>query len=450
MRILVIGGGVTGSHLAEKFCADGHDVVVVDEDADALASLEAHLDLLTVRGNGADPEVLEEAGIGRADLLLAVTDSDDTNILACIFAKTRGVDRTAARVSAAGYMTSRHIDFAKLGVDLLVNQHDEYARDVCSVLRLPGAIEVTDLLDGRIMVVGMSIHMDSPLLGNTLSGFGNPDWIRRIRFLAVSRGDEILAPHGDTSFLVGDDVYFAGEPDAISAFLQWAWPENKRFQRVVVAGGGELGLQLARRLEEARMPTVLVEKDPKRADYCSEQLRRTLVIKGDALERQTLAGIGDAEGMAYVAATGSDELNIIGCLVAERFGVRFTAAKISKPEYIEIASQLRLLDRVVDPNLAMVNAILHFVRGRNVSAVALFSRLPGELIELKLDGEHPWAGRAIRDLPKLPADVILLAALRSGQVRVATGDLRLEAGDRVVLYCQPDTVEKLDRLLGHD
>ncbi len=450
MRILVIGGGVTGSHLAEKFCADGHDVVVVDEDADALASLEAHLDLLTVRGNGADPEVLEEAGIGRADLLLAVTDSDDTNILACIFAKTRGVDRTAARVSAAGYMTSRHIDFAKLGVDLLVNQHDEYARDVCSVLRLPGAIEVTDLLDGRIMVVGMSIHMDSPLLGNTLSGFGNPDWIRRIRFLAVSRGDEILAPHGDTSFLVGDDVYFAGEPDAISAFLQWAWPENKRFQRVVVAGGGELGLQLARRLEEARMPTVLVEKDPKRADYCSEQLRRTLVIKGDALERQTLAGIGDAEGMAYVAATGSDELNIIGCLVAERFGVRFTAAKISKPEYIEIASQLRLLDRVVDPNLAMVNAILHFVRGRNVSAVALFSRLPGELIELKLDDEHPWAGRAIRDLPKLPADVILLAALRSGQVRVATGDLRLEAGDRVVLYCQPDTVDKIDRLLGHD
>ena len=450
MRILLIGGGVTGSHLAEKFCADGHDVVVVDEDADALSSLEAHLDLLTVHGNGADPEVLEEAGIGRADLLIAVTDRDDTNILACIFAKTRGVERTAARVSASGYMTSRHIDFAKLGVDLLVNQHDEYARDVCSVLRLPGAIEVTDLLDGRIVVVGMSIHMDSPLLGNTLSGFGNPEWIRRIRFLAVSRGDEILAPHGDTSFLVGDDVYFAGEPDAIATFLQWAWPESKRFQRVVVAGGGELGLQLARRLEEARMPTVLVEKEPKRADYCSEQLRRTLVIKGDALERQTLAGIGDSDGMAYVAATGSDELNIIGCLVAERFGVRFTAAKIAKPEYIEIASQLRLLDRVVDPNLAMVNAILHFVRGRNVSAVALFSRLPGELIELKLDASHPWSGCAIRDLPKLPADVILLAALRSGQVRVATGDLRLEPGDRVVLYCQPDTVEKLDRLLDSD
>ena len=448
MRIVVIGGGVTGSHLAEKFCEDEHDVVVVDESADVLASLDAHLDLLTVQGNGADPEVLEEAGIGRADLLLAVTDRDDTNILACIFAKARGVERTAARVSAPGYMTSRHVDFAKLGVDLLVNQYDEYARDVCDVLRMPGSVEVTDLLDGRVMVVGMSIHMDSPLLGNTLSGYGNPEWIRRIRFLAVARGEEVLAPHGGTSFLVGDDVYFAGEPDAISTFLQWAWPEHRKFQRIVIAGGGELGLQLARKLEQARMPTVLVEKDPDRADYCSERLRRTLVIKGDALERQTLSGIGDPEDMAYVAATGSDELNIIGCLVAERYGARFTAAKIAKPEYIEIAEQLRLLDRVVDPNLAMVNAILHFVRGRNVSAVALFSRLPGELIELKLDDSHPWAGHAIRDLPNLPEDVILVAALRSGRVLVATGDLLLASGDRIVLYCQPDTVERLDRLLG--
>ena len=450
MRIVIIGGGVTGSHLAETFCEDGHDLVVVDESQEALSALDARLDLLTVRGNGADPAVLEEAGIDRADLLLAVTDRDDTNLLACIFAKTRGVERTAARVSASGYMTSRHIDFAKLGVDLLVNQNDEYARDICNVLRMPGSVEVTDLLAGRVIVVGMTIHMDSPLLGNTLSGFGNPEWIRRIRFLAVARGEEVLAPHGGTSFLVGDDVYFAGEPDAVTSFLQWAWPEHRRFQRVVVAGGGELGLRLARMLEQARLPVVLVEKDPKRADYCSEQLRRTLVIKGDALEQQTLANIGEPDDMAYVAATGSDEHNIIGCLVAERYGARFTAAKVAKPEYIGIVQQLRLLDRIVDPNLAMVNAILHFVRGRNVSAVALLSSLPGELIELTVGENHPWAGRAIRDLPKLPEDAIIVTALRGGQVRAAVGDLQLAPGDRVVLYCQPDTVEKMERLLGSD
>jgi len=245
MRILIIGGGQTGGHLADKFCADSHDVVVIDPSAEALAELNAHLDLLTIQGDGANPGVLEEADLERADMVVAVTDRDDTNILACIFARARGVKRTVARVSSSAFLSSRHIDFSQLGVDLLVNQYDEYARDLYNVLRLPGSIEVADLLDERVMVVGMSIHMDSPLLGTSLNRFAGKDWLQKIRFTAVVRGDQVMTPHGETTFLVGDDVYFAGEPDAIADFMQWAWPEYKRFQRVVIAGGGELGLQLA-------------------------------------------------------------------------------------------------------------------------------------------------------------------------------------------------------------
>jgi trk system potassium uptake protein len=304
------------------------------------------------------------------------------------------VGRTVARVSSSAYSTSRHIHFDRLGVDLLVNQYDEYARDLYNVLRLPGSIEVADLLDNRVMVVGMSIHMDSPLLGNTLKNFANKDWLQKIRFVAVVRGDQVMTPHGDTTFLVGDDVYFAGEPDAIADFMPWAWPEHKRFQRVVIAGGGELGLQLARMLEQTRMQIVLIEQDEERADFCSEELNRTLVIKGDALDQQTLAGIGEAEDMAYVASTGSDEHNIIGCLVAEKYGARFTAAQVGKKEYIGIVNQLRLLDRIVDPHLAMINSILHFVRGKNVQAAAILARLPGELIEMKLSPST--SGRARR------------------------------------------------------
>ena len=220
MRIVIIGGGQTGAHLAEKFCKDEHDVVVIDSSAEALADVNAHLDLMTVQGNGADPATLEEADLERADMVVAVTDRDDTNILACIFARARGVSRTVARVSSSAYLTSRHIDFKRLGVDLLVNQYDEYARDLYNVLRLPGSIEVADLLDERVMVVGLSIHMDSPLLGASLKRFAEKDWLRKIRFTAVVRGDEVMTPHGDTTFLVGDDVYFAGEPDAIAEFMQ--------------------------------------------------------------------------------------------------------------------------------------------------------------------------------------------------------------------------------------
>ena len=445
MRIVIIGGGQTGAHLAEKFCEDEHDVVVIDSDANQLSDLDAHLDLMSVHGDGANPAVLEEADVERADMVVAVTDRDDTNILACVFAHARGVGRTVARVSSSSYSTSRHIDFAKLGVDLLVNQYDEYARDLYNVLRLPGSIEVADLLDERVMVVGMSIHMDSPLLGNSLKHFGNKDWLQKVRFTAVVRGDEVMTPHGDTTFLVGDDVYFAGEPDAIADFMQWAWPEYKRFQRVVIAGGGELGLQLARMLEHTRMQIVLIEQDEERADFCSAQLNRTLVIKGDALDQETLAGIGEAEDMAYVAATGSDEHNIIGCLVAEKYGARFTAAQVGKKEYIGIVNQLRLLDRIVDPHLAMVNSILHFVRGKNVQAAAILARLPGELIEIMLSAKHKWTGKAIKDL-KIPDGVIIVTALRGGQIKTATGDLTLAAGDRVVVYCLPDALPKMESL----
>jgi trk system potassium uptake protein TrkA len=256
-----------------------------------------------------------------------------------------------------------------------------------------------------------------------------------------------MTPHGDTTFLVGDDVYFAGEPDDIADFMQWAWPEHKRFQRVVIAGGGELGLQLARMLERSRMQIVLIEQDEDRADLCSAELNRTLVIKGDALDQQTLAGIGEAEDMAYVASTGSDEHNIIGCLVAEKYGARFTAAQVGKKEYIGIVNQLRLLDRIVDPHLAMINSILHFVRGKNVQAAAILARLPGELIELKLSPKHPWVGKKIQDL-KIPAGVIIVAAQRSGQVKTATGDLALAAGDRVVAYCLPAAMPKMEALFS--
>ncbi len=445
MRIVIIGGGQTGAHLAEKFCEDEHDVVVIDSDPERLADLDAHLDLMTVQGDGANPVALEEADVERADMVVAVTDRDDTNILACVFAHARGVGRTVARVSSSSYSASRHIDFAQLGVDLLVNQYDEYARDLYNVLRLPGSIEVADLLDERVMVVGMSVHMDSPLLGVSLKNFSSKQWLQKIRFTAVVRGGEVMTPHGDTTFLVGDDVYFAGEPDAVADFMQWAWPEHKRFQRVVIAGGGELGLQLARMLEHTRMQVVLIEQDEKRADFCSAQLNRTLVIKGDALDQQTLAGIGEAEDMAYVAATGSDEHNIIGCLVAEKYGARFTAAQVGKKEYIGIINQLRLLDRIVDPRLAMVNSILHFVRGKNVQAAAILARLPGELIELKLSAKHKWVGKAIKDL-KFPDGVIIVTALRGTQVKTATGDLALAAGDRVVVYGLPASLSKMESL----
>lgn len=445
MRIVIVGGGQTGASLAEKFCEDQHDVVILDTRADALAELDANLDVMTVRGDGANPDVLEAADIERADLLVAVTDHDDTNLLACIFARRYGVKRTVARVSSSAYFGNKHIPFEELGVDLLINQYDEYAKDLYSVIRWPGTTEVAELLDDRVLVVGMSVHMDSPLLQSRLKDFPDKAWLDKIRFTAVVRGTQVTTPTGETSFLVGDEVYFAGEPDRVAEFMAWAWPEYKPFQRVIIAGGGALGLQLAKMLEKARTHVVVVEQDEERAEYCSEHLNKALVIKGDALDIDTLSGIGNAEELAYVAATGSDENNIIGCLVAEKFGARFTAAQVGKPEYIGIINQLRLLDRTVNPHLAMINAILHFVRGKNVKAAAILARLPGELIEVNLTANSRWTGKAIMEL-KLPEGVSVVSVLRHSEVHVAKGDLIFRENDRVVVFCLPESVSKMDSI----
>lgn len=447
MRILVIGAGESGSNLAETLCADGHDLVVVDRDPDLLAELESRNDLMTLEGDGANPGVLERAGVDKVDLAVALTNDDATNLLACIFAHQRGVERTVARVSAMDYLKDGGKDLAELGVDLVVNPYHEYARDLFNVLRLPGAREVEELLEGRVLVAGMPVHMDSTLNGRKLGDFGETERLEKIRFVALVRGGDVMTPRGETVLMVGDQVYFAGEPDDVEEFLQWAHPEHDAFQRVVIAGGGELGLLLAQRLEEAKTPVVLMEKDPDRADECSQVLKRALVIKGDALDRGTLEGLGGRrEDMAYVAVTGSDEHNIIGCLLAEKLGARFTAAQVGKPEYIAFVESQRLLDLIVNPNLAMTNAILHFVRGRNVAAAMRLAQLPGELVDVELDGRHPWAGKKIRDL-KIPPGAVIVTTLRGDEVRAATGALELAEGDRAVVYFLPEAKEKLFSLL---
>jgi trk system potassium uptake protein TrkA len=447
MRILIVGAGRTGRHLATQFIQEHHDLVAVDPDADALETLASNLDVQTVHGDGADPSVLDEAGVAKADLVVAVAENDRTNLLACIFAHARGVPKTVARVSRRAYSEATSVDFASLGISLLVNQYDEYASDLYNVIRLPGAIEVADLFDERAMLVGLPVHPDSPLLGSSLRDFPKKEWLDRIRFIAVRRGAETSAPRGDTRFAAGDEVYFAGLSEDIAGFLKWAWPMQERFRRIVVAGGGELGLRLARRLERSRMQVFLVESDPARAKVCAEALSRANVIAGDALDSETVRSVAGGGDLAYVATTGSDEHNIIGCLVAQRSGAKFTAARIASRDYIHIVETHKLLDRVIDPRMAMTNAILHFVRGRNVAAASILTRLPGELLEVRLAAAHPWAGKAVKNLD-VPKHATLVAVARGEkEVFVATGETVLAAGDILAVYALPEALDDVDRIL---
>ena len=348
-----------------------------------LAEAQSQLDILTVQGQGSSPKVLDSAQIAKADLVVAVTDRDEVNMLACMLAHAAGVPHKVARVSNLDYIHAPdRFSPATLGIDLVVSQKEECANELFNILRMPGTLEAVDLFEGQVLAVGIRVHMDSPLLRQPLKQFPQPELLKAIRFIALKRGDEMMVPRGETQFMVGDEVYFVGRPNDISDFMAWAWPERTAFEKVIIAGGGDLGLQLARRLETTGMQIVLVERDEERANYCSGVLDRTLVIKGDAMDEDTLKNAGIVAGTAYVAATGIDENNIIGCLLASKCGARFTLAQVTRPDYVPVIDNLSLLDRAVSPPLSMINAILHFVRGKYVKAAALFHKLPGELLDV--------------------------------------------------------------------
>ena len=446
MRILIIGAGNAGRHLAGKLSEERHDIVIIDNDEDALQEISAQFDIQTVQGEGSSPRVLEEAGLSKADLVVAVTDRDEVNILACAYAQAAGVAHKVARVSNPDFIHSESkFDLRRMGIDLVISQKEECAQEIFTVLRMPGTLEAVDMLEERVLAVGIKVHMDSPLVLQSLKTFSHPEMLQKVRLIALLRGDELLVPKGDTQLMIGDDIYFVGEPPAVHEFLEWACPEHERFEKVIIAGGGDLGLQLALLLEKSGMPVVLIEKDADRAEECSRRLDRAMVMRGDALDQETLENAGVVHGSAFVAVTSSDENNIMICLLAEKAGSTFTLAQVTRPEYVPIISSLSLLDRAVSAHMSMINAILHFVRGKNVKAAALLHRLPGELLDVVVPAGSPWCGKPIKD-QRIPNGLMIATALRGDQVISATGDLRLQAGDRLVVFALPQAVAKVEAL----
>ncbi len=446
MRILIIGAGNAGRHLASKLSEERHDIVIVDRNEAVLNEISAQFDIQTIPGEGSSPRVLERAGLLNTDLLVAVTDSDEVNILACAFAHAADVPHKIARVSNLDYLhANKKFDLGKMGLDLVISQKEECADEIFTILRMPGTLEAVDLLESRALAVGIKVHMDSPLVMQSLKNFPRPELLQRIRFIGLMRGDDLLIPKGDTQLLIGDDIYFCGEHADVNAFLEWASPEHERFEKVIISGGGDLGLQLALRMEKTGTPVVLIERDKERAKECSLRLDHALVINGDALDSATLENAGNLRGCAFAATTGDEENNIMICLLAERAGASFTLAQVSKPEYVPLIGSLSLLDRAVSSHLSMINAILHFVRGKNVKAAALLHKLPGELLDVALTEDHRWTDKPIRAL-RIPDGVIIATVLRGETVTPPTGDLVLRAGDRLILFAVPSAVSRIESL----
>jgi trk system potassium uptake protein TrkA len=445
MRIIIIGAGNAGRQLASRLCEEKHSVVMIDADPQALAQAEAGLDVLSVCGQGSNPAVLEEAQADKSDLLIAVTDNDEVNVLSCLLAHAAGVTRKVARVTNPDFLNgSPHYDLRKMGIDLVINQKQECAREVFNMLQVPGALEAFDLFSGKVMVAGFSISSMSPMLDRTPAECDRLDLMQSVRAIAIRRNDELVVPHGNTVFMQGDVVYLVGKQADIASFFSWVVPDIKSFEKVIIAGGGDLGLMLAQHIEN-EVDTVLLEHDEERARYCSTVLNKSLILRADALTESALEESGLHDRTAFVALTGDDEGNIMNCLMAQKKGASFTATQITRTDFIPVVEQLYLVNRVVSPYVSTANAILHWLRSKKARAASLIHNLPGELLDIIVAPDHKLVGKPIRNI-KIPSKAIIATVMRQGEVITATGDLVLQADDRVLIFCHPDTVKKIESI----
>jgi len=447
MRIMILGAGEVGYHLTRQLSEEGHDVTVVEEDRDRVRSINDTLDAMVVHGNAASLSTLERAGIERTELLLAVTSLDEINLMACLSAAQYHVPIKIARVSKPDYFDHTGIlPPERLGVDRMINPERECAIETYQLLQSAAATEFAQFEGGLVQLIGLRVQPGAPVAGRTLAELGEDR--RRSRYLvaAIVRDRRTIIPRGSDRIVEGDQIFVIGEPRHLPEVLPDAGYSGFALRRVVIAGGSREGLLLAHMLEEQGVGCTILETNRARAVTLAESLRTTLVLHGDAtdLDLLEMEGVGEADG--FVGFTGSDETNMLSCLLAKTLGTRKVISLIERTNYIPLVTRVGI-DAAVSPRLSTVNAILSYVRRGSVLSVATLKGSTAEAIEFDVSASYRYAGIPLSAIT-FPADSLIGAIIRGDRVIIPRGTDTIRVGDRVIVFTAARSIPEVEALFA--
>lgn len=432
-----------GSHLVVTLSQEGHRVIAVDSSADALQSATEHADIQTVCGHGAVLSVLRSAGAAQSDLLVAVTSSDEVNLLAAIAAKQLGVKQAIARVANRDYYEEEGgVAHNVLGVDLLINPEVLAAMELHRVIRSFGALETENLADNRVEVVDLPVREKTRYLGKQLRDMSMPPGAL---IAAIVRGGRMLIPHGGDHVELDDHLWLVGDIDTIPRLeTMFGMTREERASRVMVVGGGGIGLEVGRRLERDGIELSIIEKDMSRCRELAGHLEETLVLCGDGTNRGTLVEEEVGEVDAFLALTNSDEVNIMACLLAKGLGARRAMALIHRGDYLSAAQGVGV-DVAVSPRRSAANYILAQVRSKQVYRVVQVEHGKAEILEVHVPGRARVLGRTLMYVD-LPRGALITCIVREREVFVPRGTDEVLPGDVVVVFTVPEVREEVLRL----
>jgi trk system potassium uptake protein TrkA len=446
MRILIAGGGEVASLIARRLIREGNEIVLIEEDPERCAQLEEMFDAHVVCGSAASVRVLQKAGLAKTEMLIAITNDDAINVMACMAAQTEAdVKIKVARLRTPEVAQWKAI-YEKMGLrlDLIIQPEMDAAARILRVLRVPGVSDIIDFSDGAVKLFGMNIEPDNWACGKTVEELDRAGPPKNSLIAMIFRGPQVIIPHGGERLEAGDHVYIVTRAQDLEDVLKFMGIKTGRVERVFVLGGKQSGIWVAQQLEERGISVKLFETDPRRCEKIASILKRTIIINADGKDESTLLTHNIQDADAYLALTNDDEHNIIACLLARRLGAAKVVALTDHLNYFTMAQRLGI-NTLVSPRLTAVDRILQFVRKGRVLSVTSFREEEAEAIELMAAPGSRYVGKKLRDL-RLPREAIVGAIVRAnGEVLIPRGDATINAGDRVIFFTLRRVVLKLEK-----
>ncbi len=445
MKIIIVGAGEVGFHIAQRLSQESQNVVLIDKDHQKTKRITENLDVQAIQGGGTSPRILRAAGIKEADMLIAATDSDEVNLISCLMAKNLNPYMLKiARIRNPEYLEEKEL-FGQdlLGIDRVINPESVMVENILSVMEIPGASEVINFAEGRVKLIGVIVPKDSPIINRRLSSLkGLAD---TLLVGAIIRENQVIIPGGGDTIQADDLVYVVVKDENLNNVLNFLKPEAAPLRRVIIIGAGQTGVALANSLDRTKVKTRLIDNDSERCAQVAESLERVIVINGDGTDKDLLVeeNIGDVDFL--VAVTGDEENNVLISLLSKGLGAKRTITRISKLSYIPLVSAIGI-DTIVSTRLSAVRAILQHIRRGKIIAVAPLKDEHAEAIEAEALETSDIANVPLADV-KFPKGALVGAIVRDDQIIIPKGDSIIQPKDRLIIFALQKVIPKLENLL---
>lgn len=443
MRIIVVGAGEVGFQISKFLTAEGIEVVVVDRNKDKLKRVSEAMDVSVVEGEGGVPSVLKDAGADEADILLAVTDMDETNMIACLVAKVMfNIPRNVARIRSLEYISNVSL-LNSLGIDPAISPEVEAGKAVIRLIEAPFAIDVEDFEEGGVKIIGFKVPAESRLIGEALKYLNLHD--PKILVGVIKREKKMIIPKGDNTIKHGDVIYLAIKSENIEAVCRRIGAKTTTARKVMIVGGGRIGYYVAKSMEEKGLIVKIIERDAERCKFLLKSLTKSVVLHGDGSDETILREENISDMDIFAAMSNNEELNIMASLLAKSMGVRKAITIVNRGDYLQLANNLGL-ETVLSPRQITASTILKYVRRGNIVSLTTVGEGKAEIMEAEVKKGSVLIGQSLRELD-LPRGALMGAIIRDKQVIIPSGNDMIINNDKLIVFTLKDSIKQVEKLL---